>query len=109
MVHAVRVLLCNSNSEKHCYLQNIDEVSRAIDEHISGIKYDIDAVHLDMKNKLKEMRSKMSRKIQHVRGGLMMSECLRPLNLYCTYNPNNVVFRIRTSFKNRRRHENFYI
>ena len=57
-------LVKNLNSEKHCYLQNIDEVSRAIDEHISGIKYDIDAVHLDMKNKLKEMRSKMSRKIQ---------------------------------------------
>lgn len=57
-------LVKNLHSEKHCYLQNIDEVSRAIDENISRIKYDIDAVHLDMRNKLKEMRSNMSRKIQ---------------------------------------------
>lgn len=57
-------LVRDLHSEKHCYLQNIDNVSQAIDENISRIKYDIDAVHLDMKNKLKEMRSNMSRKIQ---------------------------------------------
>lgn len=49
--------------EKHAYKENIDDIGHIIDERVSKMKSDIDQVHLEMREKLKQLKSEASRRM----------------------------------------------
>ncbi|XP_052104549.1 uncharacterized protein LOC127737726 isoform X2 [Mytilus californianus] len=49
--------------EKHAYKENIDDIGHIIDERVTKMKSDIDQVHLEMREKLKQLKGEASRRM----------------------------------------------